>query len=176
LGEVVKLCLSDTLFSANGRVDVDSKGTANHHGDLELRELFQAHRNGARGSGVKIHAHNIPQEFGIASADPQAERYVTDTAFCEPKDDARQHTSFVVLNTLGANHSCLLVRFASFTGGWHKSQRYRKTNFVMIGRGDALFVASCRLSQTVERCVGVEASASAASEGRPYKGNLKMAA
>jgi hypothetical protein len=88
LGEVVKLCLSDTLFSADGRVDVDSKGTANHHGDLELRELFQAHRNGARGSGVKIHAHNIPQEFGIASADPQAKRYATDTAFCEPKDDA----------------------------------------------------------------------------------------
>jgi hypothetical protein len=80
------------------------------------------------------------------------------------------------LNTLGANHSGLIVRFASFIGGWHKSQRYRKTNFVMIGRGDALFVASCRLSQTVERRRRRNQRERAASEGRPYKGNLKMAA
>jgi hypothetical protein len=40
LGEVVKLCLSDAFFSADGRVDVDSKRAPNHHGDLELREFL----------------------------------------------------------------------------------------------------------------------------------------
>jgi hypothetical protein len=40
LGEVAKLWLGDAFFSADGRVDVDSKGTANHHGDLELSEFF----------------------------------------------------------------------------------------------------------------------------------------
>jgi len=39
----VKLWLGDAFFSADGRVD--SKGTADHHGDLELRGFFQAHRN-----------------------------------------------------------------------------------------------------------------------------------
>ena len=88
LGEVVKLWLGDAFFSADGRVDVDSKRAPNHHGDLELREFFQAHRNSAMGNGVEIHADNLPEEFGIASAHAQAERHAADTAFCEPKDDA----------------------------------------------------------------------------------------
>ncbi len=88
LGEVVKLRLGDALFSADGRVDVDSKRTANHHGDFELREFLQARRNGALGNGVKIHAYDIPEKFGIASADAHAQRHATETAFCEPEDDA----------------------------------------------------------------------------------------
>ena len=40
LGEVAKLWLGDAFFSADGRVDVDSKRTAHHHGDLELSEFF----------------------------------------------------------------------------------------------------------------------------------------
>jgi hypothetical protein len=40
LGKVVKLYLADAFFSADGRVDVNSKRTANHHGDLELRKFF----------------------------------------------------------------------------------------------------------------------------------------
>jgi hypothetical protein len=40
LGKVVKLRFGDALFSADGRVDVDSKGTSNHHGNLELREFL----------------------------------------------------------------------------------------------------------------------------------------
>lgn len=53
LGEVVKLRLGDALFSADGRVDVDSKRTANHHGDFELREFLQARRNGRLGKRRK---------------------------------------------------------------------------------------------------------------------------
>jgi hypothetical protein len=41
----VKLWLGDAFFSADGGVDVDLKGTADRHGDLELRGFFQAHRN-----------------------------------------------------------------------------------------------------------------------------------
>jgi len=48
----VKLWLGDAFFSADGRVD--AKGTADHHGDLELRGFFQAHRNWE--NGVEIHA------------------------------------------------------------------------------------------------------------------------
>jgi hypothetical protein len=84
----VKLWLGDAFFSADGRVDVDSKGAPDHHGDLELHEFFQAHRNCALGNGVEIHARNLPEEFGIASADAQTERHATDASFREPKNDA----------------------------------------------------------------------------------------
>jgi hypothetical protein len=46
------LWLGDAFFSADGRVD--SKGTADHHGDLELRVLSSAPE---LGNGVEIHAH-----------------------------------------------------------------------------------------------------------------------
>ncbi len=39
-GEVVKLSFSDALFSADGRMHVDSKRTSHHHGDLALGEFF----------------------------------------------------------------------------------------------------------------------------------------
>src|SRR5215472_8335851 len=42
LRDVAQLLFGDLRFSADGRVDVNSKRTPDHQRDLELREFFQA--------------------------------------------------------------------------------------------------------------------------------------
>jgi len=79
LRDVVKLLLGDALFSAHGRMDVNSKRTADQHGDLELGEFFQMNRNRAGSDAVKIQADSIAQVFGVESANPRAQRHVTET-------------------------------------------------------------------------------------------------
>ena len=53
--QVVKLLLRNTLFSANGRMNIDSKGTPNHCGNLELGQFFQFCWDRATGRDMQVH-------------------------------------------------------------------------------------------------------------------------
>jgi hypothetical protein len=54
LRQVVKLLLGDAFFSADGRVNVDSKGATDHQRDFELRQFFKVHGDDARRGGIEI--------------------------------------------------------------------------------------------------------------------------
>lgn len=88
LRKILELRFGDAFFSANGRVDVNSKGAADHGSDLELGKLFQVHGDEAVGGRVEIHAHSVSEILWIVGADAHAERDMAEAALCEPEDDA----------------------------------------------------------------------------------------
>jgi hypothetical protein len=45
LRQITQLLFGDARFSANGRMDVNSKWTAHQHGHLDLRQLLQYERH-----------------------------------------------------------------------------------------------------------------------------------
>ena len=100
LRDVAQLLFGDLRFSADGRVDVNSKRAPNHQRDLELREFFQAHRNRAPGSGVEVYADGPPKVFRVESSNAHAAGNAAEGAFREPENDAGQQTGFVVLHAL----------------------------------------------------------------------------
>jgi hypothetical protein len=85
----VELLFGYAGFSADGRVDVDSKRTADHQGDFELGEFLEFHRNGARCGTVHVEAGGMAEIFGIEGADAQAERNAMEAAFGEEEEQAR---------------------------------------------------------------------------------------
>jgi len=73
-------------FSANGRVDVDSKGAADHQGDFELREFLKARRHGAASGAVHVEAGGVAEIFGIEGADAHAKGDAVESAFGEKEE------------------------------------------------------------------------------------------
>jgi hypothetical protein len=59
LPDVLKLLLSDSLFSADGRVNVNSKRAAHHERYFDLRQLLQVRGNRAWGDAVKIQTDGV---------------------------------------------------------------------------------------------------------------------
>ena len=74
LREVVELVFGDTGFSAYGRMDINSKRTADHQGGFELGQFFKVHGDQALGGAVHIEAGRLSQVFGNEGADADAER------------------------------------------------------------------------------------------------------
>jgi hypothetical protein len=72
--EVLKLLLGDALFSAHGRVDVDSKRTTDHQGDFELGEFFEMKRDHAFACGVHVEPDGVAQVFAVEGANARSER------------------------------------------------------------------------------------------------------
>ena len=104
LRDVVKLLLSDSGFSADGRVDIDSKGTADHEGGFELRELLQGRGNDAFSGGVEIEAESAAHVFWVEGADASAKRDAAEKAFGQEEDEARGQSGLIVLDALGTWH------------------------------------------------------------------------
>ena len=126
LRDVAQLLFGDLRFSADGRVDVNSKRTPNHQCDLELGEFFQAHRNRAPGSGVEVHADGPPKVFRVESSNAHAAGNAAEGAFREPKKKASQQTGFVVLDAFESRHrltsnlrSCHGPGFIQHVGSHH---------------------------------------------------------
>lgn len=92
LRNVLKLLLGDSGFSADGRVDVNSKRTADHEGCFELRELFQVHGDDTLCRRVEIHADGVAEIFRIEGANAHAERHVAERAFGEEVKDPGDET------------------------------------------------------------------------------------
>ena len=88
LRDVAQLLFGDLRFSADGRVDVNSKRTPDHQRDLELREFFQAHRNRAPGSGVEVYADGPPKVFRVESSNAHAAGNAAESAFREEGESA----------------------------------------------------------------------------------------
>jgi hypothetical protein len=84
----LQLLFGDSGFSADGRMNVDSKGAANHEGGFELREFFQMRGDVAFGGAVEIHADGVAEIFWDEGANAHAERDVAKTALCEKEEDA----------------------------------------------------------------------------------------
>lgn len=104
LRDVVKLPFRDSGFSADGRVDIDSKGTADHEGGFELRKLLQVHRNGAFSGGVEIEAESAAHVSWVEGADASAERDAAEKTFGQEEDEARGRAGLIVLDALGTWH------------------------------------------------------------------------
>lgn len=102
--DVTKLLFGDSGFSADGRVNVDSKGTADHQRGFELREFLEVHRHGAFSSGVKIHSGGVAEVFWIEGADARAQRDAAEKAFRQEENEAGDRAGLVVLDALGAWH------------------------------------------------------------------------
>ena len=100
----VELGLSDSGLSADGRMDVDSKRTADHERSFELREFLEMHRHRAFPRGVEVHAHGVAQEFGIVGADTRPKWDAPEEAFGEEEDEAGDQTGLIVLNSVRAKH------------------------------------------------------------------------
>jgi hypothetical protein len=90
LTQIVELLFGDARFSAHGRVDIDSKGTANEHGHFELGEFFQVERNGALGSGIHVEASSETEVFGVKGANGHTCRKLAYGSFGEEEQDARE--------------------------------------------------------------------------------------
>jgi hypothetical protein len=90
LTQIVKLLFGDAGFSAHGRVDIDSKRTANEHGHFELGEFFQVERNGAFGGGVHVKATSEAEIFGVEGANGHACGELAYGSFGEEEQDARE--------------------------------------------------------------------------------------
>ncbi len=104
LRDVVKLLFGDSGFSADGRMNVDSKGTANHERSFELRQFLEMYGDDAFGGGVEIHAESAAEEFGVEGADAGTEWNPAEIAFHEEEDEACDGTGLAVLYALGAWH------------------------------------------------------------------------
>lgn len=104
LRNVVELFFGDSGFSADGRMDVDSKRAADHEGGFELRELFEVHGNDALSNGVPIHAGGVAEIFWIEGADARTAGNASQKASQQEKDEAGDGTSLIVLDALGAWH------------------------------------------------------------------------
>ena len=105
LREILQLLLGDALFSAHGRVNVDSKGTADHEGDFELREFFEVHGDGALRGGVHVETRGVAEEFRVESANAQAGNVAAERTFSEKHEDPAEERRVQI--ALAARH-----------GGW----------------------------------------------------------
>lgn len=103
LREVQELLFGDSGFSAHGRVDIDSKGAADHHGDFQLREFLEVHGDGALRGGVHVKARGVAEILGIEGADTHAnDLAAAEGAFCEEHEDAADEGGMRI--ALGAGH------------------------------------------------------------------------
>jgi len=108
LRDLVELLFGDSGFSADGRMNVDSKRTAPHHRGFELRQFFQVHRDSALGGGIEIKAGGVAEVFGIEGADAHAERNAAECAFGEEEKNACGETG--VLSAFGTKHNGSSIR------------------------------------------------------------------
>jgi hypothetical protein len=103
--DVVELLFGDSGFSADGRMDVDSKRATDHQRGFELCQLLEVHGDGTFCGGVEVHANRAAQEFGIEGADACAERNAAQVAFQEEEDEPAGRASLIVLDAFRAKHS-----------------------------------------------------------------------
>jgi hypothetical protein len=96
LREVLELVFGDAGCSAHGRMDINSKRTADHQGSLELGDFLQVQGDEALGGAVNVEARCFAQIFGDEGADTDAERDATETAFHEIEKQAGKGTGLVV--------------------------------------------------------------------------------
>jgi hypothetical protein len=67
--QVPELFFSDTRFSADGRMNIDSKRTSNHDGDLDLREFLETSWDCQRCGCVDVHSASEFQQLGVSCTD-----------------------------------------------------------------------------------------------------------
>ena len=94
--DVLQLLFGDLFFSADGRVNVNSKRAPDHQRNLELGEFLQVHRNSARGGGVQVHADGAPEIFRVQSPNAHAAGNAAEGAFHEPEEEAGQQASLMI--------------------------------------------------------------------------------
>jgi hypothetical protein len=102
LRDGLELLFGDSGFSADGRMNVDSKRAADHQRGLELRQFFQVHGHGALGGGVEIEASGVAEVFRIEGANAHAKRNAAECSLGEEEKNACGETG--VLSAFGPKH------------------------------------------------------------------------
>ena len=98
LRQITKLLFGDACFSANGRMDVNSKWTAHHCGHLDLRQLLQYERHRPSVGCVDIHATTQFKQLGVVGAKPDPKMNPATSPLHKPIDDTGAEPRFFVRN------------------------------------------------------------------------------
>jgi hypothetical protein len=74
LREIAKFFFANACFSADGRMDVDSKRATDQHSDFQLCEFLDGRGQEALGCRVHVHFHAGAEQLGVERANSQSRR------------------------------------------------------------------------------------------------------
>lgn len=108
LREIVELLVSElSIFSANGRMNVDSKRAPHEHGRFEHRKAFEPRRQRAALLLQHVHSHELAQKRRVQCQYFHSCRHLSDGAPCEPVNQSNVPRCLFRFDTIYTRHAIL---------------------------------------------------------------------